>query len=223
MEKYLQAKNKNHYVWEKYLQNWAMDGKVYWVTPKNKKIRFDSTKGMCMELGFYKIHQLEIKDVQYLKAWTSKSPKHLEDMHNKLIGDFVRISEIIKAYEMVNNNNPLLEKASKALQHNSIENLYCGVENGARSAIENLACGDLSVLKKESNLIGLYSYLGHQITRTKAIKDRFISSAHNISNSELEKSMLCLAERNWWLLSYILGTNIGWSLYESRNSESPRI
>ncbi|STQ91131.1 DUF4238 domain-containing protein [Iodobacter fluviatilis] len=214
MKKYLQAKKKNHYVWRKYLQNWTVEGNVYYLTKKNK-ISKDSPTGMCREEGFYKISTLNKNDLAYINSWVKKCPDHLQEFHNKTISKFLYASNVLKIIEEEKEKSEFLEMAENAIRHNCLEDMYCGVERGAEKSIEGLSVGNISVINDIKNAIGLYSYLGHQIMRTKAIKERFFSASS--SNNEFYRD---LTEKNWWLVSYILGTNIGWSLYESRNRDN---
>lgn len=219
MDKWLQAKKKHHYVWQHYLKSWAIDGKVYWVSPKGN-ISWDSPKGMCVDKGLYKINPLEKEDIEYIRKWSSNCTKYLQNRHREILMPFVQISNLIRICSAGLDDYEDLKQIEEALRYNSLEDLYCCVEEGAKPAIEGLAKGDASVLENNSSLIGLYSYLGHQITRTLGLKERFFElSEKRIPLSSTRDVATRLAEKNWWFLCYMLGDNLGSSLYCSRHEE----
>lgn len=175
MEKWKQIKVKHHYVWEHYLKNWSVNNNVFWLTSTGK-IACDSPKGLCREDGFYKISIFDDADLAYIRMWSEKSPEFLQKQHAKAIKPFIKISNMIRLARTSGIVNEEMYRTEEILLYNSLENLYCGVEMGARAAIDGLAKGDISVLDNNDINIGLYSYLGHQITRTKALKEIFLSN-----------------------------------------------
>ena len=220
MEKWKQIKIKHHYVWEYYLKNWAVDKNLYWLTSKGKVAR-DSPKGMCREDEFYKISVLDETDISYILEWSKKSSKYLQAQHKKHLKLFIKISNCIRLSKILSFERDELKNCEDALLMNTLENLYCGVESGARTALDGLSRGDLSVLRTEHVINGLYSYLGHQVTRTKAFKERFHEQSLKImSPSKNRDEAMRLAEKNWWFLCFMLGDNLGFSMYISRHAET---
>jgi len=220
MEKWKQIKVKHHYVWEYYLKNWSVDNKIFWLTRKGN-VAHDSPKGMCREDGFYKMSILDEADVTYISAWSKQSPDLLQREHRKILGPFLLVSRIIEKIRASNIKSDELSAFENAFFFNTLENHYCGVESGAKDALEGLARGNSSVLQDERVSIGLYSYLGHQVTRTKAVKERFLEkSLERITPSTERDEAMRLTEKNWWFISYILGENIGFSLYSSRYEDN---
>lgn len=220
MEKWKQIKVKHHYVWRYYLQNWANNNEVFWLTPTGN-IAHHSPKGMCREDGFYKISTFDDIDIEYIKIWSIKSPEFLQKQHVKQINRFIQISNVLKLARALNVSDEEYYVSEKALLYNSLEDCYCEIESGAKLAIEGLAQGDISILDNEKISIGLYLYLGHQITRTKALRDRFFGlSRKNISLSKYNEKAVELMEKNWWFLGYMLGGNCGYSLYSACHEEN---
>lgn len=219
MDKWKQIKIKHHYVWEHYLKSWAVDNKIFWLTTKGK-VAHDSSKGMCREDGFYKVSVLDVADVAYILEWSKKSPEFLQREHRKQLEPFLVASRAIEKIRASNIESDDLKVCENALLFNTLENHYCGVESGAKHALDGLAIGDLSVLEDKSVSIGLYSYLGHQITRTKALKERFLElSLKRMPSSKARDEAIRLTEKNWWFICFMLGENIGWSMYSSRDEE----
>jgi hypothetical protein len=220
MEKWKQIKVKHHYVWEYYLKNWAIDNKIFWLTTKGN-VAHDSPKGMCREDGFYKVSVLDEVDVAYILEWSKQSPESLQREHRKTLEPFLLVSRLVEQIRASKIGSDELMACEEALLFNTLENHYCGVESGAKDALEGLTRGDLSVLEDKNVSIGLYSYLGHQVTRTKAVKERFFDqSLRKMFPSEELDEVIHLTEKNWWLICFLLGENIGWSLYSSRHEEN---
>lgn len=220
MEKWKQIKIKHHYVWEYYLKNWVVGNNLYWLTSKGK-IAHDSPKGLCREDGFYKISTLDKEDVNYILGWSKQSPEYLQKQHKKHLEPFIKISNIIKLIKISNIENDELKRYEDVLFMNTLENLYCGIEAGARNALDGLSKGDLSVLLDQRVRVGLYSYLGHQVTRTKAVKERFREQSLKVmAPSKVRDEAMRLAEKNWWFLCFMLGDNLGFSMYSSRHEET---
>lgn len=219
MEKWLQAKKQHHYVWEHYLKQWATDGKVYWITPK-RKIGYDSPKGMCREGGLYKIAPLDKNDIEFIKAHIRPLHKNLQDVHIKTLNTFIEASEIFLTYTRMETQGHDLTVGKNSLLFNLLENMYCEVESGAKQAIEGLAADTPGILEDSKNLIFLYSYIGHQITRTLGLKKKCFQ-VFNQSNSLSADQLFYnnLTEKNWWFTSWILGYNAGFSLYDCRKIE----
>lgn len=217
MEKWKQIKKKHHYVWEYYLKKWSVEGGVFWLTP-TRKISCDSPKGLCREDGFYKISILDEVDVNYILEYSKLSPVSRQETHKIHLKDFVAISNLIKLSKASNIEDGDLRQCEEIQMYNTLENLYSGIESEAKPAIDRLSNGDTSIMENTKASIGLYSYIGHQITRTKAVKVRFIENlCAQMPPSVLREEHLRLIEKNWWFLCYMFGDNIGFSLFSSRN------
>lgn len=63
-----------------------------------------------------------------------------------------------------------------------------------------------------NNMVDFLNFFGHQITRTKPLKNKLLA---NIKNAKLK----VFFENNWWFVSYIFGMNIGKSLFETRSRD----
>lgn len=219
MEKWLQAKKQHHYVWEYYLKKWTIDGKVFWITPK-RKVAHDSPKGMCRAQALYKINTLEPQDIEFIKAHFRPLSKNLQQVHIKKLEEFTKASKILDAYTRLEENSHNFKTEKESLLFNLLENYYCGVESGAKPAIDGLTVDAPRTLETQVNLICLYSYIGHQITRTLGFKQRFFYLLEkNHTSPSAQQSYRRLTEKNWWFISYMFGYNIGCSLYRDRLNE----
>ena len=102
-----------------------------------------------------------------------------------------------------------------------MENLHSSHEVEVRSVIDALVSGKISILAEGENLINFVALIGHQVSRTKSFKEAYISIFPEISKMGDDAVQVHkLIEDCWWFVSYMLGTNIGWSLYTSRRCDS---
>lgn len=220
MAKYKEIKRNHHYVWSFYLKNWADNNELFYISSKGK-ISKDSVKGLAKETDFYKINPLNSEDVEFIKRLSSKSSKPLQVLHLQHLQDFIALSVISNRITSLNNESEELQSLDKVIQHSSLENLHSTVENTAVKVIQELAQGNKEILNLNDNMIYFCSYIGHQLSRTKAMKEKSIEAIKMppmlIDDYE---NYISIFEKNWWFLSFMFGINIGGSLYESRKRDN---
>ncbi|MBN2965561.1 DUF4238 domain-containing protein [Sulfurospirillum sp. T05] len=213
MEKFMQIKKNHHYVWAYYLKSWADENKELFYISKKGKISKDNIKGLAKDTSFYKIHSLNNEDINFIKQLSAISPKFLRDIHNSQLKFFQKLLFI--------ENFPINPKYSKeysllveAIKSNSLENTYTIVERLALEVISELVQGNSMILKDKKCLINFLYYIGHQITRTKAFKDKCLAALKD------DGRLFNLWEKNWWFVSYMLGINLGHSLYQNNTIDT---
>lgn len=220
MQKHKQIKRNHHYVWSYYLKSWAQGNDIFYISPSGK-VACDSIKGLAKETDFYKINPLKNEDVEFLKNWSAKSPKPLQDIHMSHLNDFVKLSKISNFISQSDIDSKELNLIDKAIRHNSLENLHSIYEDLTVNVLSGIAQGNFDLLNSKQNMIAFCAYIGHQISRTKMFKE----TAMNVSKTEpiIAKNYpfyLKLLEKNWWFISFMLGTNIGTSLYETKGRDN---
>lgn len=220
MEKHKEIKRNHHYIWSFYLKSWADNNELFYISSKGK-VSKDSIKGLAKETDFYKINPLNSEDVEYIKILSSKSPKFLQELHLQHLQDFINLSKISNKISSSNIESEELQSINKVIQYSSLENLHSIFENTAVTVVRELSKGNKEILSTNDNMIAFCSYLGHQISRTKSMKEKSIEAIkmQPIPNNAYEK-YISLFEKNWWFLSFMLGLNIGVSLYESRERDN---
>ncbi len=177
----------------------------------------DSVKGLAKETDFYKISLLKTEDIEFLKRWSSKSPKFLQDIHMSQLDHFVNLSNVSNFISQSDVDSKEQDVIAKAIRHNSLEDLHSIIEDSAVNVVSGLARGDSDSLKSKLNMVAFCSYLGHQISRTKSFKEKAMDIIK--MDKEIAKTYPVyskLLEKNWWFISFMFGVNIGASLYESR-------
>lgn len=203
MQKELQIKRMHHYVWSFYMKGWSKNAKeIYYTTKKTKKICLDSVKSIAVESGFYNAKPLTEENLNFIH-------KYLENCSNELqsiLLDYLYVFLKIQNAELITNYQEELKRKSlplKALNANTLENFHSHHEQEMVPILQSLRKGSLSALREEESLFMFLLYLGHQITRTKNIKDKIALAPNVIADSDErfnEQMVDC-----WWLVSYLMG------------------
>jgi len=220
-KKSLQAKKNHHYVWAHYLARWSDDGKNVWHTTPTGKIILGSVRAFSKEDYFYKSKELTSNHIHIIRYLSSLCPRNLQEQHESFLSDFLKVQKLGTLYHASGMSDHEADQALHALKCNMMENLHSSHEKEARTTIDFLASGEISILAEGDNLINFVAFLGHQISRTKLFKERFSSTLPEASKMGSDGIQVHkLIEDCWWFVSYMLGINIGWSLYAGRNSDS---
>ena len=220
VDKSKQVKRNHHYVWSHYLKNWAEGNDLFYISKKGK-IAKDSVKGLAKETDFYKISPLNEEDVDIIRRFSKLSPPFLQEEHESQLNHFIKLSSISKLINSSGISSDEINKLDKVIKHNSLENMHSIYEDLTVEVIGALCRGDRTVLDETQNMIAFCSYIGHQISRTKNFKDKAKQALDgNVSLRKQYPKEARLLERNWWFISYMLGINIGFSLYESKDRDN---
>ncbi|WP_288959893.1 DUF4238 domain-containing protein [uncultured Sulfitobacter sp.] len=220
-KKSLQAKKNHHYVWAHYLARWSDDGKNVWHTTQTGKIIRDSVRAIARENHFYRSTELTPNHVYIIKSLSSLSPKHLQVQHEAFLSKFLKVQKLRRAYRASSVRDLEAEQALFARECNMMEDLHSLHEGEARTVIDALASGDISILDQGENLENFVAFLGQQMSRTKSFKEKFSSTLPVFSKMGSDALQVHrLIEDCWWFISYMLGVGIGWSLYASRSSDT---
>jgi hypothetical protein len=134
---------------------------------------------------------------------------------SQALNQFLSVQAANEIYDSFAVKNPEIEREFEAAKSNSLENMHTRIEVSARPVIDELAIGNLEVLKDTKNAIKFFNFFGHQATRTKSFRDKILLVLRR--DSELEKAVAKSMEHSWWFLSYLYGLNMGKSFFETRN------
>ncbi len=213
--KFFEIKRKHHYVWADYLKRWSTDGLNVFHTTKSRKIKSDSVRGIAMDLDFYKLTTLSERDIQFILKCSSIAAEDLQELHRSYLDDFIKFQNIKNLYRSSGKIDETAEKAIKALESKLLENLHSAHEREAHPILDELSKGNLSTLYKKEHTINFTTYLAHQLTRTKNFKERVFN--YNSPSNKKHSELLANLKNSWWLLSYMLGINLGRELYIFRS------
>ncbi|MCL6272278.1 DUF4238 domain-containing protein, partial [Sansalvadorimonas sp. 2012CJ34-2] len=215
LNKSFEIKRKHHFIWSRYLKNWAIGKDVHYLKKKGG-LGFDSVSGLACERDFYNIEPLNKSDIDFITRWSEMSPSsYLKKLHRAYLAQFIELSSIS---EELNSDDEHDSHIRKVIIHNSLENLHSYFENGVLNVLQELASGNISVLNDKDSMLRFCSYIGQQVTRTKRFKTKSINEIAENTPPEY-KFYSDLFEKNWWFISYMLGLNLGMSLFESRKND----
>lgn len=213
MEKFEQIKRNHHYVWSYYLRSWSSrDNKIFYISKKGK-ISCDSVKGLAKEIDFYKINSLNDEDVFFIKKLSSHASTNLQNIHLSQLRYFKNLLDIenIKINSFYQNEQ---NKLLNIIKSNTLENTYSIVENLALKVISELVKGNSKIFNEDKNMIAFLYFIGHQVSRTKAFKEKVLIALKK------DGRLYSLWEKNWWFISYMLGINLGHSLFQNRKKDN---
>jgi hypothetical protein len=215
LKKEMQAKRKHHHVWANYLLKWSANNRDLFCVTSKGNIDFTSVRGLVMEKGFYQLTSLEQEHIDTILRFSSQSPTKLQEQHQNYLNEFLKVQQLEKAYNDSKTQNEELEQIILAAKCNLLEDLHTKHESDAAPILEELAKGNIDILKNDRDMISFTMFLGHQVSRTKNFKVRCIAG---ISKYDLKLGKIM--EHSWWFFSYMFGMNMGKSLYLARNTKN---
>jgi hypothetical protein len=216
--KNLQIKKNQHYVWADYLSRWSPDNdcKIYHISPTGK-IVLTHVNDLAKQDYFYQIKDLTGDEIAIMKIFLKPLSEDLQNIHISFLNDILEIQNEQFQYKKNGENNEEIQTLFFAKKCNIIEDFHAGHEKKAIPILDSLATGELSILEDDKNMASFMEFLGHQLLRTKKIKDIVIRKQPRKTN--LEKIVADAMQNIWWFTSYIFGVNLGKSLYLGRHEE----
>lgn len=198
------TKRKHHYVWKYYLNGWGNTEEKVCYRTKKGKIVCDYATGLARENDFYKISTLNTEDIVFILNFIQISDASVRNLHMAFLEKMILQS---KQIELADKSNKT--ELSDRIKFNTLENIHSNVERDAVRIIQELRDGNYFYIFADESRGKLLSYVGHQFTRNKYSRERFIEA---FGSSAEQKA---LSEKNWWIISIVFGVNIGYSLARS--------
>lgn len=214
-----QLKKEHHYVWANYLRSWAT-GDVrnnVWFKKAKGGFAYDSVKMIAKQKHFYRIKPLTKEHVQLITIISSKGQLHKLNMN--MLKKLLLIQEMENVYKVSGKQDREVEITIEAHKHNTLENLHTAYESSAAKVISKLINRDLSCLDDKKQLILFCNYIGQQFTRTKSFRDTALLALSKGDSGQL-KDIHRISTECWWFISHMLGQNIGYSIFASRNRDN---
>lgn len=204
------AEPRQHYVWRHYIDAWSNSkGQVHFLRP-GQKPRLANPAKIMVEKGFYKLHRLDIQDLELLETYIEHTGSPDLRQHHR---------QLARMYTFVANNNELVQKSSMATPYEKkkVHALMVEGEDMLHGYIERRAVPILYELRHKrkgfinsnDSAVVFFNFLAQQFLRTKTIRESIgvyfsqLSPSHNFGN---------LAN----IVCYISAVNLGNSLYSAR-------
>lgn len=194
-----------HFVSRFYLRAWAEDEKVYCL--QDKKIRRDNIRNLAAENYFYSLQELSAEDVAFLRMFVGDSPTMLKDSHEQLIDAFALPHLAKRRLEKLGlTNSPSMADTDEVIVELN-EGLHTRIEEDFRPYLVAMRSGSLDFLKNDKEAAAFFRGLAVQYARTNHIKK---------TRLVMDPERLELYKRLANLLTHIVATNVGWSLFADR-------
>jgi hypothetical protein len=204
-------KRRHHYVWRGYLRAWAIDEKIYCL--RNNKIINPNLMGVAVQKDFYKLNELSNDDIEFIRNHIIKiSPKESRRCHENLLNAFTYAHWLFKKYpEIKSSKNPEVKEAVDLYLHNLEEDLQTGIESIGEKYLEYLHNKDVAFFETDKGFMDFIYYLCVQYMRTKKMREFNIKAFRSTPHQNA-------INKSWNILSHILATNMGGSLYIDRKN-----
>lgn len=190
----ISIKRKNHHVWAHYLRGWSDNKRDVWYLSERGKVSKDSTKGLCMDLDFYKIPCLTKEDVLYVCNFISEFSPEVKGQIRGLMNDILTMQNLVSIYKRSPHESEYLDKASEAIFSNPIEDMHSAHEDEAMIVMDDLRLGKFDILGDDKIMMGFVGFVAQQMSRTQKVKNSM--STHLFP-----------------LLSYFCGLQLGYRLF----------
>lgn len=208
------AKIKNHFVWQHYLKNWSQNGRDVFYNSSSGKVANDSVKGLAMEKHFYRCRSLSPIQLEIIRLTSLKADPDTKKHHADILANYMKIQHREELLSQLGGKSPEAEKILEAFNSNFLENLHTSIENLAKPILARLAEGDFTPLQNSQSLCNFLMFLGHQTVRTRFFKEIYLVASRSATSED--ESLRKELDGCWWFLSYMLGVNIGSSLFGQR-------
>ncbi|MBM7071009.1 DUF4238 domain-containing protein [Shewanella sp. 202IG2-18] len=216
-DKDLEVQRNHHYVWSYYMKFWASKDKPkeVWHLDQRGAIHQVGTKAINVEQDFYKSVTLTQAHMNIIRDFSGCSPEFLQEKHKDDLTVFPETQTLKNHYHQSNKKDVLINKVFAALESKTMEKMYTDQENAVRPIIDSLANEDISVLNDKDNMEKFMLFIGHQTTRTKSFRNLFTNN--NSAVPDWYKKLLAECS---WIISYMIGINIGYSFFTTRHEDT---
>lgn len=183
---------KQHYVWEYYLQAWAIDRQI-WCRRDNRVFK-TSTENVAHERYFYEITKPTLTEIRLVEKLLNHGgplarKTNLHTFHSYLLTAF----------------------SSKDSRRFGIEWHHGLIENKALPIMEKLAAGNDAPLKNKEDRINLAIFMGQQYTRTKKVRNSFTPPTKEQVPEEYKG---CDLQKVYEMLTFVFANNIGALIFD---------
>lgn len=165
-------KNRQHYVFQRYLKAWETDGKVWVLRHREKKVFHAATRNIAVENHFYKLQPVTEEDLALIRLLLLDSaPDYVKERCETLIHNMTVPMAIKMA---VDPENPELIEISAWLEEriiNAQEDLHCDVEEGLVPAIDGMLDGKTEFYREKDSAQEFIHAICFQYMRTKKMRE----------------------------------------------------
>lgn len=200
-----------HYVWRYYLKTWSVKNSIWCY----REGRFFNTN--LMNVGqanyFYKLKDLSTQDIEFIhRVAIEPSIEYLQDLNKEWISSFNYVFDLKRYIEGSNMVDPKINEALEVAIVNLEEKLHHKIEFQSIRFIESLLNKDVSFFDIDDDRAQFIFYICVQYMRTQKIKSNVLNNVNDL-HCMYDNTM----EKTWNVISHILASSLGWSIYSDIN------
>ncbi|MCL2184169.1 MAG: DUF4238 domain-containing protein [Chitinispirillia bacterium] len=193
-----EKKIRQHYVWKYYLKPWCTDGQIVCQIRSTGNIFKASTNDVAVKKKFYKINELSMEDIEFLKAFSDRLSTCPKRVANDWINLYKSIFDIRNGFV-----NPEIRKnfddIFDVFINNIEEDTMCIYENLGEKYLNQLRLGDISFYSDEDSFLDFNFYIVMQYLRT----EKMAKSIPDVN-----------AKKSWHVMREILTSTIVWNVFK---------
>jgi hypothetical protein len=200
-------KRRHHYVWQKYLKPWEVDGQI-WCRREDKSFP-TSTVNIGQQRDFYRLKELTVEEIAFIrKVAIDPTTPNLRATNEEWIGTFQLVFEIRGLLIAQGMPPDVAEELLDVPINNLEEDLHEQIEAKAIDLIDSVLRGDVGFYSRQQGRLDFSHFLAVQFMRTKRVQDSFCESFKQAPISESIRLEHC-----WPAMRHIFATNMAFKLF----------
>ncbi len=200
-----------HYVARFYLKPWAEKGKVYCLNLKHRQILHKGLRGIANEKRFYRLQDLTADERRLIeRVAIEPCPEALREVQRNFITLFCLPPQLKKHVESKHVNSKFTSSLDDMIE-NAAENYHARIENSLKQFIDSMLAGSTGFYSNDRQAAEFLYTICVQFTRTKRAREAALMQIGATFKG-------CNVERVWSVLSHIIATSVGRSLYADRKA-----
>lgn len=201
-------KRRHHYVWRKYLSAWSVDESIWCL--RSGKIFKTNLMGVGQKRDFYKLKELSLTDIEFIKKIAIEPSKgKLKESNEGWLKMFSLVTKFREFFEKNGYSEPELEAMLDEAEHNLEEDFHSLIEREAIKDIDSILNRDISFYSNDDGCMNFAFYLCTQYMRTNKIKQSILQNFQGINGINIENC--------WSIMRHVYATNMAWVLFADRN------
>lgn len=201
---------RQHYVWQKYLEPWEREGKL-WCRRGDGDLFNTGTANVAVERDFYALRNITEGDLEFVQQFAIEPIKNetLRRMNHGWIDTFEKIFKVDGYARNHPKSTPELIKKLNVVLNSIEESNLSRIETNAKKFLDALTQGDSAFYYEDSTASQFCFFLANQYFRTKKIRD---AVRNQFSATPLGEAV----DRTWPILRQIYTTSVAFSMYVER-------
>ena len=170
---------KQHYVWRHYLGAWksAKDDKDIWTGfLQSKVVKKVALTSVAQSSYFYRLEELTDVEIAFLKQYSDILSPQIQEVATILIAGYIAYTQIKREFVVkIGPTDGAFEHALKKIELSSFEAIQGTIERMGYGLLKCCSIQEIETLVND-DIYDVLFFLMVQYTRTKAMKERFVSS-----------------------------------------------